>query len=216
MASRPFVDSIKEAQEKRTTIRESTQEFLIKASQIIQSSNHSHEHPLNRYYRLEINSLLDPDEDNIKSIQKLSKDSAICIKCGSGKSLRLRNRKAKNKSWTRKYCRPLRSQLVVLCDKCQDRQKLHLKGRRAVLAQLKNRGIETKKGRPNTSTHLIEKPNKSTPDPETKSRKQKQPSQPAKLMVKRRAKHSSTTPSIEKKPLQFSSRLRAFDCLLEP
>lgn len=229
MAPRPFVDSIKEARERQNKLHVGTQDFLLGAHQILQSVFPPNEHPLNRYYRLRMNSQLDLDCDDVKAIQKAGARSTTCIKCGCCKNLRVKDRKEKNKSWTRRHCRRLRSKLIICCVKCQDKHQVNLKGRQSVLDQLGRSHRRTSNPSRSPRTHLPSPASKTTKGSGKKSQspdkryRGKQPVKPGpstqsvKQIVKRKPKHPQTKAATPKPPApQFSSRLRAFSCLLEP
>lgn len=229
--SRDHIDSIKGAEHKHATIREATQDFLIRASQILGSD--LDEGPLIRYYRLRINSLLDPYKDK-ESIEKLqsttSKQSTTCIKCGNPKKIKLKPRRSQNRSWTRRYCRYLRSFLIIYCDKCFLKTRHTLQGRQSLLDELsvsKNTVNNKRKSLEGESESIAtpKKKVKLTPTPTKPQHTKVSPTTPKRTtqtaaavkQIKRTVKGKNlAVPSVQsKKAPQFSSRLRAFTCLLK-
>lgn len=222
METGSFSNSIKGAEENNTNLRVATQDFLVRAQQVLKSSSHYDQQILDRYYRLRVNSMLDCDPANIKYINKIGQKTTTCIKCGNSKSLKLKNQRTKNRSWSRRNCRYLRSQVIVHCDKCQDKQRFTLKGRQTILDKLglgkKQRSSEDQ--RTAVAVQSSKKP-KVTPTESQQQPKKRNPPSPrlqsqlVNQMVKRKTKNVSI-PVVQKPTHQFSSRLRAFTQLLEP
>lgn len=230
-------ESISEGQQKRLLLQEATCDFLVKAQQIFDKRPSNNNTFLRRYYRLEINSQIDPDEHNIESIVKCSRDSVACLRCGSEKVLKVERRQEANKSRFRKYCRRLKGLLIVKCDKCSHRNSYKLKSRKSLFAtldQLRNYNSNVKQssakiGHPETSLtqsppdRVIHLPKRSKKKKKLKveaKAPQIQHNKTPKQMVKRKLRNNQQKPELvainpTSQKAQFSSRLRAFSCLLK-
>lgn len=247
-------DSIVISAQKSESIRNITRDYYLQASKLFTNYNIE---GVNRYYQIKVNSLVSLEHDDIDYIVRLSKRNVNCIKCGSTKTLHIRNRRARNKSDRRKYCKYLRSLCIQYCDSCQSHYnsfkllgKKQLQQRKQLCPQgQKPKDIDNRLSNSHTKQTNLDKlvPDKTKIDsnqsakipqpkiiansstsgspqhPRTSFRNKetfgkskpsrpinnnKQPTQP-KLEFIPPSKISKTT-----KP-QFSSRLRAFSCLLE-
>lgn len=163
---------------------------------------------LNRYYQIRINSLINRSQEDVNHFVKLAENNTRCIKCGSYRNIKIRSRRSKNRSPSRKYCRYLRSLCDFICEACQHSKTFKLKGRKA----LKNTA-------------------KAVPTPKLINARQSAPIGPTRRpdqlgVISRRnpAKKTKTTiihqqaistVTKPKQPPSFSSRLRAFSCLLK-
>lgn len=139
--------SITETVKESEFIRNITRDYFIQAARLFtpkinrsSESNHDKEkfdNGMNRYYQIKVNSLLDLEHDDIDYIVRLSEKNVNCIKCGSTKKLRLRNRRNQNKSDQRKYSKYLRSICDHHCDSCNSTfHRSKLLGRLQVIDKL--------------------------------------------------------------------------------
>lgn len=184
--------------------RELTRDFLLDAFQL-QLDNSNLTEGLNRYYRIKINSLLETNQNNLDYILKLSENNLNrCIKCGSAKRIRLRSRRSKNKSPTRKYCRYLKSLCDFVCDTCHHCKTFKLSSRKALKNQAKTESLAKV-----ITKHIIAIPEIKKPPPA-------QTNKPISSKRTHSLKSSKQKQPIVTKPKQApSSRLRAFSCLLK-
>lgn len=213
-------DSISTIVNRNETYRNSTRDFLIDASRLI-AKHHDNNNGLNRYYQLRINSLINTDETNVDYLLKLSSlKSTNCVKCGNKKDIKLITRKKLNKSKERKYCKYLHSILEEYCDKCHcfrktyklnPPNKKHSYNSGETSFQKKDNTCLT---RPKTTRnkHIQQKQKQHLAAPVLKSSQNK--NQPKKTKLKE-AKYQSKPPARPVPKPQFSSRLRAFSCLLK-
>lgn len=199
----PVRDSISSSERNRETFRDTTRDFLLKANGILNPSS-SNTNNLSRYYQLHINSLLDLDQDDIDYLLKTSEANVRCVKCGNHKDLRLVSRKRENRSTYRRHCRYLRSKCIEYCNKCNNSKKHKLFGRQAIYDKLKRNLVATK---------INNKRKVKSTSPSVKQQ-----------TVKHFLKRTSHSKPHQQPPVpqpaqkitpQFSSRLRAFSCLLE-
>lgn len=233
-------DSITLSLQKSESIRTVTEDFYLQAAKLVPISN-----PLNRYYHLKLNSLINPLSDDIRYIQRLAKRNLICIKCGIPKEFRLKTRRKQNLNKEKRlYCKYLRT----ICDQyCQSCQTLHnrfkLLGRREILNKRQGSDnpsigelIDTEhkelkaKQKPKQSQSVSKLPVKQNPskfatsNPTTAEPRLK----PTRPQYQHQSKYKGKRPfpvkpkieivppsKISKNQPQFSSRLRAFSCLLE-
>lgn len=152
---------------------------------------------MRQYYQLKVNSILDPSQHDIEYIcNKLANSNVYCIRCGSLTKLRLINRKSRNKSEERKYCKYLKNLCERYCDKCFKKSKINICD------------IPTATSQPRDKVDQPSKPDQvrqNHPLPKTATATKKQ-------------QHHQLKPKPAPKPKQtpqFSSKLRAFSCLLE-
>lgn len=188
------IQSLVESVQKSESFRESTRDYLIRAAQLmcpnetIRASN-----GMNRYYQIQVNSLFNGDQDDINYISRLSEKNTRCIRCGNQKKIRLRSRRRENKSSDRKYCRYLRSLCNEYCDKCDNIKTYKLTGRQSIIDKLKKPPV------PKLATKRV-----------VKLPLEDKPLKKKNIVIKPVA--------LEKPPQKtapFSSRLRAFSCLLQ-
>ena len=191
------------AQERKSTLRETTRTFLLKAQQTLSEQCGF----ADRYYRLRINSILDPDQDDLEAISRFACQSLLCPRCGTRLDPRYRSRKKKNRAKDRKTCRHLRADLVELCATCGYRSK-------KITFTSTNRKKEplphssTVPSRPETKTSLKSaKTSLKSAKPEAQ--------QEVKRFIRKGPKRFEASNQPKNTP-QFSNRLRAFTCLLEP
>lgn len=184
-------DSINNTAIRSELLRNSTRDFLIDASKLIGNP------ALNRYYRAKINSLLDSDQDDVEYLRKVSTKSTLCIKCGNTREIKYKGRKSLNKSIDRKHCRYLRALLKEYCNRCGNGQVYKLRCQQSIARVLKRN--KTRDPHPK-----VEQPAQKQPQQSQVQAKQKHQPKPSKKQP----------PKPPPKP-QFSSRLRAFDCLLK-
>lgn len=237
-------ESICDWEKKRLAFQEATRDFLTSAHRIIQTKSRgaSDDSFLNRYYRLEVNSQIDPDELDIDSIIKSSKTSVFCYRCGCRKQLKTDRRQQGNKSRFRRDCRRLKGIFIIGCSGCKHSVSTKLKNPRSLTyskGQLKgNPSVKKETSTPRGRRHVV-KTSQQSPEPRTiilpkisqkqrhssKSQSQTQSSlkkNEPKQMVRRKVKtiqQGSTAviskPATNQKTPQYSSRLRAFSCLLK-
>jgi hypothetical protein len=227
-----FGCSINETKQKLLTLREATCDFLTKANLIIQKKSIPFAHSyLNRYYRLEVNSYIDPDEHDIDLIIKLSRQSVTCLTCGNQKSLKIKRRQQLNRSKSRKHCRQLKGLLIVECKTCKHKETYKFKRRKSILNAIGE--LKTSKDQHRSKISDPVKSSEQSPAERIinlpkKKRKLKvevqakapatQTKKPLKQIVKRKVKNPQQKPpetTTNQKAPQFSSRLRAFTCLLK-
>lgn len=187
---------------------------------------------MSRFYQIKVNSLLDTEHDDIDYITKLSEKNINCTKCGSTKKLQLRYRRNQNRSDKRKNCKYLRTLCDHYCESCHTRYNCYkLSSRQQIL----DRNLSSKTIKPTKSKTKVEKPvqikipiapiqstrlensklpnvttsapiSQSIPSYKTGQAKSKPKPRPVKLPPSKIKQNSNP---------QFSSRLRAFTCLLE-
>lgn len=198
--------SIQSRAQRDERLRSFNRDFLIDTFNAVSASHrNSNLDGLSRYYQLRINSLYNSDYDSLKQFQKSARLNTRCIRCGNRLTLKIQRRKRQNKSKLRKYCRYLRGYSIEFCDKCFGSCKNKLFGRRQAESRL--RSANTKRSRKNIPTS------------------KKKPSIPqvsASEVMKTKAtttgareKKIPIPPKSNTKTAQFSSRLRAFSCLLK-
>lgn len=198
--ARGLKDSVSSATQKSELIRDATRNFLISASSLLRPNN-GVANGMNRYYQIKINSLIDQDNDDINYMMKLSENGTICTKCGNTKVLKLKKRRRENKSSDRKTCRYLRSLCIENCDICNYSKTNKLYG----IKSIKQRR-QLDKEAPNKDTPSVPNPSR----PAVQNFKPKPPKKSKKQVARKviPLKFQSNPPS-------FSSRLRAFSCLLK-
>lgn len=228
--------SIVVASQSDETLRETTRNFLIKSQEILNSKiQPDHSNPLSRYYQIQINSLLHPDHDDIDYLLNVSESNTRCVKCGNQRKLKLISNRRRNRSWTRKHCRHLRCICLEHCDKCLDKRSHKLHGRQSVLDRLNKVSNGTKKVRKEVLKTEATKPKATikTPPPtvmsrfdnrivreqshqKTKYTPKQQKSRTPQQKTRQQPKQQTATPQPQPKQApQFSSRLRAFSCMLK-
>lgn len=208
MAIEPRKESMIDIVNRNEKNRNLTRNFLLDAFKVHCLSN-GLTNGLSRYYQVQINSLINRGQEDVDYLLNLAENNTRCIKCGSSRKIKIRNRRNKNKSSSRKYCRYLRSLCDFVCDKCHHCKTFKSKGRK----NLKNI-------------------TKSIPQPKLKNPKQpiptvsvRQPT-PSNSIAQRNligkpkqqiAPRQKQQPIVTKPKQQpnFSSRLRPFSCLLK-
>lgn len=190
-------DSVSSSASKSDLFRNATRDYLINASLIVQPEDGS-SNGLNRYYQMKINSLINEDDDDVNYILKLAENSTRCMKCGTTKFLRLKSRKKENKSSDRKHCRYLRSLCREICDSCH-----HCKTHKLTNLKSLDRPATLNKDAIKRKMKCNFKLDQSVSNQKTKIGK------------KKRANEKTIPLKIQINPPSFSSRLRAFSCLLK-
>lgn len=205
-------DSISSSERNKETFRDATRDFLLRANELYTRSSQTKDgtdNLLTRYYQLRINSFLSPDDDDICYLLRTAESNVRCVKCGNQRNIRLIRRKRENRSTNRKHCRYLRSKFVEYCNRCGDK-KIHRQfGRQAIYDKLRQSGSNTK----GVKRKLAAKS-----ESETKQPTQKGQLPVTKQMVKRAPKNKQPQQPVigpKTNTAQFSSRLRAFSCLLK-
>lgn len=187
------MNSITQTIDEQLTVSKITRDFLLKARNWI---SHDGSDSLSNYYRLKINSLLDPDQDDIDAILKVSERNLRCSKCGIVRNLIYSHRRRQNKSRLRKNCRHLGSHLIECCDICKDKTKFSLSKRDNLPVAI----TDTPQIQQTNPPRKLVNTNAQTSKPEHN------------LQVKKYIKKGSSKPQ----PVpQFSSRLRNITCLLK-
>lgn len=197
-------DSISTTVHKSEFHRNSTRDFLIGASQVVLNNSGAH-NGLKRYYQMRMNSMLNRDQDDIDYIMRVSDQSTICFKCGNHKQLRIRSRKNKNRSSERRSCRYLRSLVDEYCDKCYEHKVHKLKGRQSILDKLADKEKPKIPQPKNEAKQLLKVFDKPVNTPTTSKRKSSN----------NKADRALKLPLPKQNLPAFSSRLRAFSCLLK-
>lgn len=192
-------DSITTCLSRSESLRGEAQDFLIKASQIVCHES-GDSNGMNRYYQLQVNSTLSRNRDDFKYLLKLSDRSTKCIRCGHSKTIKFKSRKPLNKSVERHFCRYLRAICDEHCDRCNfHRFHKSIVARAIVKPKLKQgRAADT----PN-KTKFRSTAKKKARAPQTQS---DDIDRKLSLQVKGRPKLPAQA---------YSSRLRAFTCLLK-
>lgn len=214
--------SLNQATVRRETNRNSNRDFLIDAYNVLCKDKGNA--LLSQYYHLRVNCLLDTDRDDLNFINKLSAHNTKCTRCGSLRQPRIKGRRHANRSKDRKYCRYLRGLAGEYCDKCNSKTVHKLESKQAVSDRLKSKqqvtpkdqeaNVPAQQSKPTKANTSKAKP-KQQPAQQTPSAPQQQPpanTRPA-YSKRLRLQAKQPPPAPVQKP-QFSSRLRAFDCLL--
>jgi len=189
-------DSILTSTQKSELLRCASRDFLIDARTLVCPLG-SRPNGMSRYYQIKVNSLLDDDEDDTKYILRISNFNVHCYRCGSQKKLRVKKRRRRNKHPSRKYCRFLRSVCEEYCNVCKVSKRYHLNGRQSIL--VKRSTLTNVQPRKLVDKQIILNPPVVNPKSSIKKRIVKPKPGPKQL-------HSQP---------KFSSRLRAFSCLLK-
>lgn len=192
-------DSVSSSASKSELFRNATRDFLINASLLVQPEDGA-SNGLNRYYQMKINSLINEDEDDVNYILKLSENSTRCMKCGTTKFLRLKSRKNENKSSDRKHCRYLRSLCREICDSCH-----YCKTHKLINPKSLKRTTILHEEAINRKMKCNLKLDQSISKQRTKTVKDK----------KKKVNEKIIPFKTQINPPSFSSRLRAFSCLLK-
>lgn len=191
-----FKDSISSSAKKTELFRNATRDYLINAALLLQPEDGG-SNGMNRFYQMKINSLMNEDEDDVNYIVKLSENSTRCTKCGITRTLKIKSRKKENKSSDRRYCRYLRSLCKEICDNCRHCKIHKLIGRKSIRqALLANKEASHKR--------VIK-----TSNPAQKPKIKIAPEKKKKIIEK------IIPIKTQLNPPSFSSRLRAFSCLLK-
>lgn len=207
MATNQFKESIIDVVNRSEKNRNLTREFLLNAFKIHNNDNQLSD-GLNRYYQVQINSLINFNQEDIRPFLKSATNNTRCIKCGNYRKIKIRSRRSKNKSWSRKYCRYLRSLCDFICDTCHHSNTFKLRGRKA----LKNTSRTAPTLKSNAAKQPVSTSTTKQPD-HCKIIVKRNPVKRSKVIV---APHQKQTAVAKpKQPPTFSSRLRAFSCLLK-
>lgn len=199
-------DSVSNTVLKSELFRNSTRDFLIEASNIV--CDQSKINVLSRYYQIKVNSLINNDHDDLVYILKIGDQNSRCIKCGSQKHFKLKHRRNANKADIRKYSRYLRGFIALGCANCKCSKRVKLRGKKFIVQQQKLPSTNiapTKHNNSSLQTSISLTPStliKSVKPTNQKFKSPKPKSLPPKHIIQ------TTGPN-------FSSRLRAFSCLLE-
>lgn len=196
-------------------LRTSTRDFLIDACNVISTKlGNLQSTGLNRYYQIRVNSLYDPDHDSINRIKKIAENNTNCLLCGNACCIRLHSRNRLNHSNSRKHCKYLRCFCDEFCDKCKSSTRHKLYSPRQIQDKLHK--IDNQNAKVKVKNDSI-----APPPPPTKSENKSRLSaedQTVNTKSARKQKSQPTLPpppKIKPPPAQFSSRLRAFSCLLK-
>lgn len=203
--------SIVSCEENHLILRETTRDFLLKAQHRITPSGCN---AISNYYRLRINSLLDPDHDDIETISKVAERDTRCVRCGNRRWPVYKDVRRKNQSVGRKHCRYLRANLVEKCHKCKRNSKRRLHRSQSIGTSKSELSVTRKQSKASDLqvAHPMVTSNLKQAKPVSQQSTQLRTA--AKKIIKKGSQRSSLhQPS--KQAAQFSNRLRAFSCLLE-
>lgn len=198
----PIKESVSSSAQQSEITRQSNLEFLLSARQIFEN-NSSLSSTANRYYRNRINNLLDYDRDNIERFFQAADSSNYCVHCGALETISTKRFKVINKSKARVHCRHLKG---ICVKSCQHRGSKRNQFRSYVVkthrGQLSDKKIGQEKSKLTEKQKDLSRPEHVTPISQIK-RKTSQ------------SKPTLLTPPTTSKGPKFSSRLRAFSCLLK-
>lgn len=209
MAIEPRKESIIDIVNRNEKNRNLTRNFLLDAFKVHCLSN-GLTNGLSRYYQVQINSLINRGQEDVDYFMKLAEDNTRCIKCGSPKKIKIRDRRNKNKSSTRKYCRYLRSLCDSICDTCHHRKTFKLRGRK----NLKNISKPTPQPKLKNKKQLIPTVSAKRPSPSNSIASKRNQIGRSKQQIAPQQKEQPIVTKTKQQP-SFSSRLRLFSCLLK-
>lgn len=195
-------ESVSNSDQQSQIARQSNVEYLLAARQILLGNDNICP-TANRYYRTRINNLLDYDKDNIDKFFQSALDSCFCVHCGNPVSINAKKFKQSNRSKKRTHCRHLKGICMKSCHYCRRRE-----------TRLEAYVVKILEPRLAGTIALAKKPKPSNKEKEKLAPVHTTPVSQVKRRLPQRT-HIEKDPTVVSKGPEFSSRLRAFSCLLK-